>query len=55
MSIADFFSMGGYGVYVWTSFGIAALLMIAELVTLRGRRRATVRRLRRLQRAQRQS
>jgi heme exporter protein D len=29
-SAAEFFAMGGYGPYVWASFGMAALLMAAE-------------------------
>ena len=26
-SVAEFFAMGGYGLYVWTSFGVTALLV----------------------------
>ncbi len=26
-SVAEFFAMGGYGLYVWPSFGVAALCM----------------------------
>ena len=29
-SVSEFFAMGGYGFYVWGSFGACALLMIAE-------------------------
>jgi heme exporter protein D len=29
-SVGEFFAMGGYGLYVWGSFGACALLMIAE-------------------------
>jgi heme exporter protein D len=29
-SAADFLAMGGYGLYVWGSFGVAALLMGLE-------------------------
>ena len=25
-SVAEFFAMGGYGLYVWPSFGVAALV-----------------------------
>ena len=28
----EFFSMGGYGVYVWPSYGLSAVLLIAILV-----------------------
>ena len=29
-SIGEFFAMGGYGLYVWGSFGACALLMSVE-------------------------
>jgi heme exporter protein D len=38
-SFADFLAMGGYGLYVWGSFGVTAALMALELVLLRQRRR----------------
>ena len=28
----EFFSMGGYGVYVWASYGLSAVLLLALLV-----------------------
>jgi heme exporter protein D len=37
--MAEFFHMGGYALYVWGSFGVTALLMIAEPLLLRGRSR----------------
>jgi heme exporter protein D len=37
----DFFSMGGYGLYVWGSYGITTVLIGAEAwLTLRRRQRA---------------
>ena len=45
---ADFFDMGGYALYVWGSFGMTALLMIAEPLLLRGRRKAILQRISRL-------
>jgi heme exporter protein D len=27
---AEFFAMGGYGLYVWGSYGVALLLMLVE-------------------------
>ena len=30
-SASEFISMGGYGLYVWGSFGVTALLMIMEV------------------------
>jgi heme exporter protein D len=38
-SAAEFFAMGGYGLYVWASFGMAALLMTAEPWLARRRHR----------------
>ena len=39
-SAAEFFAMGGYGLYVWGSYGVALVLMLAEpvLAALRHRR-----------------
>ena len=37
---SDFLAMGGYGPYVWGSFGVAALIMVLELWSLRQRRKA---------------
>ena len=37
--MAEFFAMGGYGFYVWGSFGVTALFMIAEAVMVVRRRR----------------
>ena len=31
-SWSDFWAMGGYGVYVWGSFGVTAALMLIEMV-----------------------
>ncbi len=33
--MADFFHMGGYGAYIWSSFGIAALALAALAVESR--------------------
>ena len=30
---ADFFHMGGYATYVWTSYGLALLLVVANIVS----------------------
>jgi len=47
----EFFNMGGYALYVWGSFGMTALLMIAEPLLVRSRRRSTLRRVSRLVRS----
>jgi heme exporter protein D len=39
-SWSDFLAMGGYGLYVWGSFGVTALVMAGEMLSLRLRRRA---------------
>lgn len=46
-SPAEFFAMGGYGLYVWGSFGVCALLMIAEPILAKKRRTDILRSLRR--------
>ena len=46
-SPAEFFAMGGYGLYVWGSFGVCALLMIAEPIMASRRRKDILRSLRR--------
>jgi len=35
----DWLTMGGYGGYVWGSYGVAVLAIAFELTTLRYRRR----------------
>jgi heme exporter protein D len=39
-SFGDFIGMGGYGLYVWGSFGMCAVVMVGECLSLRSRRRA---------------
>jgi len=40
-SSSDFFAMGGYGLYVWGSYGVTAALMFLEpWMTARRHRRA---------------
>ncbi len=38
-SAADFFAMGGYGFYVWTSYAVCAVCMLAEPLLARQRHR----------------
>jgi heme exporter protein D len=33
-SLAEFFAMGGYGLYVWPSFGVTALCMAGEVLAV---------------------
>jgi len=39
-SLDDFIAMGGYGFYVWGSYLVTAVVIMAELLMLRARRRA---------------
>jgi heme exporter protein D len=44
-----FWDMGGYGLYVWGSFGMTLLCIVAEVGLLRRHRAQTRQRLRRMQ------
>ncbi len=39
-SLDAFWNMGGYGFYVWVSFGLTAVCMVAEYWLLSARHRA---------------
>ena len=41
----NFFAMGGYGLYVWGSYAVTLVVLIAEIVELVMRRRGVIRRL----------
>ncbi|SJM96606.1 heme exporter protein CcmD [Crenothrix polyspora] len=32
MSVQEFFAMGGYGFYVWTSYGLTLVVLAANVV-----------------------
>ena len=51
-SFSDFIAMGGYGFYVWGSFGMTALIMAIEPIAIRRTRSATLTRLKRQLRAE---
>ena len=51
-SFADFLAMGGYGLYVWGSFGVTALVMVIEPILVARNQRASVARLKRQLRAE---
>jgi heme exporter protein D len=40
--MAEFFAMGGYGWYVWMSYGACALVVAAEALAVRARRRRAI-------------
>ena len=50
-SFADFLAMGGYGFYVWGSFGMTALIMAGEPAMALAQRKQRLRLLRRQLRA----
>jgi len=45
-SASEFFSMGGYGVYVWGSYAVTAVLLVIEPLLAAQRRRRAVERAR---------
>lgn len=45
MNWGDFFAMGGYGLYVWGSYGVTALCMAVEVILLLSRKRTLLQRL----------
>ena len=51
-SFADFLHMGGYGLYVWGSFGLTAAIMIIEPIMVARTRKTTIARLKRQLRAE---
>ena len=38
-SMDEFFRMGGYGLYVWGSYGLSLVVMVTEALVVRQRRR----------------
>ena len=44
--MSAFFAMGGYGLYVWGAYGVAALAIALEVMSVRARLRAAKRQLR---------
>lgn len=50
-SVSEFWAMGGYGEYVWGSFGVTALFMALEVAQVRHERQQTLQRLRLMQEA----
>ncbi len=40
--MSEFFAMGGYGFYVWGAYGVSALVVVVEVLALRGRRKAAL-------------
>jgi len=49
MNWTEFFNMGGYAFYVWTSYGLMAVILIANVMLPFWRRAEVTRKIRRLQ------
>ena len=49
-AISDFFHAGGYGFYIWGSYGAAVLLMVGELIAAKQQHRTILKRLSRMAR-----
>jgi heme exporter protein D len=47
-SASDFLAMGGYALYVWGSYAVAAVLLLVEAVLLRRQRHDTLKRIKRM-------
>jgi heme exporter protein D len=43
MSLTEFLSMGGYGTYVWSSYGICLIVLILNIIQPVMRERKTIR------------
>lgn len=46
--MSQFFLAGGYGVYLWSAYGITALLMLVEILMVRQQFQAVLRRVKRI-------
>ena len=42
---AEFFAMGGYAFYVWTSYGLSAVVLIANAVLPRIREKSLLKKI----------
>ena len=46
--MSEFLSQGGYALYVWGSYGMALVLLVAEIVQLKRQRRTILTRIGRI-------
>jgi heme exporter protein D len=42
---SEFLAMGGYGYFVWMSFGVSAAVLLLEVLVLKAQRKKTLRAL----------
>ena len=40
--MSAFFAMNGYGFYIWSAYGVAAFVLVLEVLALRSQRRAVL-------------
>ena len=50
--MSEFFAMSGYGYFIWMSYGVMAVFMVAEVILLISSKKSVVKRLTRLARVQ---
>lgn len=50
--MSEFFAMGGHGFYIWMSFGVTALFMAIEVIAAVRSKKAVLKQLARLARAE---
>ena len=48
--MSEFFSMGGFGIFIWSAMGVALTLMVLEPVSLVMKRRSVIKQIKRTQR-----
>jgi heme exporter protein D len=51
MSWSEFWAMGGYGLYVWSAYGFATVVLVINVIVPLRRRTVVMRILRRLSQA----
>ena len=47
MNWSEFFNMGGYAFYVWTSYGLAFIIVLANIVSPIMQRKKVIKRIKR--------
>ncbi len=50
MSLSEFFNMGGYAAFVWSSYGLALVVLLLNILLPWQQHRQTVRKLKRMHR-----
>ena len=48
MSVAEFFNMGGFGLFIWSSLGVTFVLMVIEIIIVKRQHRTISTRLSRI-------